>query len=75
MKQNQCTNLVIASVPMQVWQDTYRPEAAFMHGTIFPELNMPYIITGRQSMPGCDKPNSGKRSGNRGANCKEGCKW
>ena len=46
-----------------------------MHGTIFPELNMPYIIAGRQSMPGCDKSNSGNRGGNRGANCKEGCKW
>lgn len=66
MKQNQCSNLAIASVPMQVWQDTYRPEAAFMHGTIFPELNLPYIIADRP-----DKHNSG----NWGAGCKEGCKW
>ncbi|MBQ2888697.1 MAG: spore coat associated protein CotJA [Firmicutes bacterium] len=56
---------------MQVWQDTYRPEAAFMHGTIFPELNLPYIIAGCPHMPGADKPGSG----NWGANCKEGCKW
>lgn len=71
MKQNQCNNLAIASVPMQVWQDTYRPEAAFMHGTIFPELNLPYIIAGRPSMPCGDKPNNG----NWGSGCKEGCKW
>lgn len=42
-----------------------------MHGTIFPELNLPYIIAGRPSMPCGDKPNNG----NWGSGCKEGCKW
>ena len=46
MTQQKCTNLAIASVPMQTWQDTYRPETAFTNGTIFPELNLPYIIAG-----------------------------
>lgn len=34
--------LAIASVPLQKWQQTYRPEEAFQNGTIFPELNLPF---------------------------------
>lgn len=44
-----CTCLAIASVPMQVWRDVYSPEAAFMNGTIFPELNLPYTVQGSNS--------------------------
>lgn len=47
VNQNQkscCTGLAIASVPMQIWREVYRPEAAFMNGTIFPELNLPYTV-------------------------------
>ncbi len=42
MNQNNCTYLAIASVPMQTWHETYRPETAFVNGTIFPELDLPY---------------------------------
>ncbi len=37
-----CTQLAIASVPMQQWSQTYRPEEAFVRGTIFPQLDMPF---------------------------------
>lgn len=53
VNQNQkacCTGLAIATVPMQVWREVYRPETAFMNGTIFPELNLPY--TGRSGNMG-----------------------
>ncbi len=35
--------LAIATVPMQEWNQTYRPEVAFKNGTIFPELHKPYM--------------------------------
>lgn len=37
-----CTCLAIASVPMQEWQQPLSPEAAFMNGTIFSQLVLPY---------------------------------
>lgn len=37
-----CTQLGIASVPIQPWAETYRPEDAFTSGTIFPDLNLPF---------------------------------
>ena len=49
---NDCQQLGIACVPIQAWAQTYRPEDAFINGTIFPELNLPFnakinIIQGR----------------------------
>lgn len=40
---NNCTQLGIASVPIQPWVETYRPEDAFLSGTIFPDLNLPFL--------------------------------
>lgn len=40
--QSCCTNLAIASVPIQEWRQLMSPEAAFMSGTIFSELNLPF---------------------------------
>ncbi|MBQ3181101.1 MAG: spore coat associated protein CotJA [Firmicutes bacterium] len=51
MKQeNSCTwpPLAIATVPIQEWKQTYRPEVSFRNGTIFPELNMPFM--GKRNM-------------------------
>ena len=39
-----CTQLGIASVPIQPWAETYRPEDAFINGTIFPDLNLPFYV-------------------------------
>ncbi|HIU10609.1 MAG TPA: spore coat associated protein CotJA [Candidatus Avidehalobacter gallistercoris] len=49
---------------MQTWQDTYRPETAFTNGTIFPELNLPYMIGSST------KPVPGNCST---SNCARGC--
>ncbi len=35
--------LAMAYVPMQKWADTYAPAAAIDRGTIFPELDLPFI--------------------------------
>ncbi len=35
--------LAIAYVPMQVWQDLYEPEKGLSRGTVFAELDKPYI--------------------------------
>gem|GEM_PF-1742330 len=35
--------LAMAYVPWQVWQDTYDMEKGFMIGTIFPELDLPFL--------------------------------
>lgn len=43
-----CTQLGIASVPMQQWGQTYRPEDAFSRGTIFPQLDLPF--TGKNNI-------------------------
>ena len=34
--------LAIANIPMQEWNGTYPVEKAFMQGTIFPELDLPF---------------------------------
>lgn len=34
--------LAIANIPMQEWNGTYPVEKAFMRGTIFPELDLPF---------------------------------
>lgn len=45
---NQCETpgctcyLAIANIPMQEWNGTYPVEKAFMRGTIFPELDLPF---------------------------------
>ena len=35
--------LAMAYVPMQVWVNTYEPAEALMNGTLFPELNLPFM--------------------------------
>lgn len=45
-RENCCTGLAIASVPMQVWRQPLAPEAAFTNGTIFAELVLPYTPPG-----------------------------
>lgn len=35
--------LAMAYVPMQKWTTTYGPDAGFSNGTIFPELNLPFV--------------------------------
>jgi hypothetical protein len=41
----QCNNcyLAIANIPMQQWNGTYSVEQGFMRGTIFPELDLPFL--------------------------------
>lgn len=36
-----CGRVAYAYVPMQRMNELYRPEEGLMHGTIFPELNIP----------------------------------
>lgn len=38
--------LAMAYVPMQKWNTTYEPDAGFNNGTIFPELNLPWLGRG-----------------------------
>lgn len=35
--------LAIATVPMQKWRLTYAPEKALKAGTMFAELNLPFV--------------------------------
>ncbi|QHI73900.1 spore coat associated protein CotJA [Aminipila terrae] len=35
--------LAMAYVPWQVWNTTYEMEQGFMVGTIFPELDLPFL--------------------------------
>lgn len=35
--------LAIANIPMQNWNGTYEVEKAFQRGTIFPELDLPFL--------------------------------
>lgn len=35
--------LAMAYVPMQGWSQTYEPSVALRQGTIFPELDMPFL--------------------------------
>lgn len=50
-QQNSCSwpSLAIANVPIQEWNQTFRPEVAFKNGTIFPELNMPFWGTSKNN--------------------------
>ncbi len=40
---NPCQALAMAYVPMQMWNKTYDPEVGICRGTIFPELDLPFI--------------------------------
>lgn len=35
--------LAIAYVPIQKWNKTYNPEVGLTRGTIFPELDLPFL--------------------------------
>lgn len=48
-QENCCTGLAIATVPMQQWREVLAPEAAFVNGTIFPELVLPYTPPSRKA--------------------------
>lgn len=39
------SQLAIASIPIQQWNEVYDEEQAFTNGTIFPELNKPFYVT------------------------------
>lgn len=36
------TPLAMAYVPVQQWKTVYNEDEAFAHGTLFPELNLPF---------------------------------
>jgi hypothetical protein len=38
--------LAMAYVPWQQWKSTYGPERALIQGTVFPELDKPFIFGG-----------------------------
>lgn len=42
--------LAMAYVPMQCWAQTYEPAVGLCRGTIFPELDLPFLAAG-----GCAK--------------------
>ncbi|MBU5450355.1 spore coat associated protein CotJA [Acetivibrio sp. MSJd-27] len=42
----------MAYVPMQMWNKTYDPDVGICRGTIFPELDLPFI--GEEAVP-CGK--------------------
>ena len=43
------SQLAIASIPIQQWNEVYDEEQAFANGTIFPELNKPFFVTVQDS--------------------------
>lgn len=47
---NTAEALAIASVPMQKTDKIYAPSKALKEGTIFPELNLPFLLQ-NQSLP------------------------
>lgn len=36
--------LAMARVPMQTWTSVYDPDTALSRGTLFPALDLPYVI-------------------------------
>jgi len=38
--------LAIAAIPFQTWQGTYPADVALQKGTIFPELDLPFMDKG-----------------------------
>ena len=51
-EQNYCVcssqpiSLAMAYIPVQTWQETYRPCEALDRGTLFPDLYKPYAMGG-----------------------------
>jgi len=41
-----CVTLAMAYVPMQQWRMLYEPEDGFSRGTIFEELDLPFLGKG-----------------------------
>ncbi|MCL2578787.1 MAG: spore coat associated protein CotJA [Oscillospiraceae bacterium] len=41
-----CVTLGMAYIPMQVWGNLYTPEDGFARGTIFEELDLPFVGKG-----------------------------
>lgn len=35
--------LAMARVPMQQWESVYEPNTALSRGTLFPDLDLPYV--------------------------------
>lgn len=46
MSEPQCETPVMASVPGQQWGYPYEPDVGFTRGTIFPQLDLPFIGKG-----------------------------
>ena len=42
----QCTLLAVPCVPCQTWGKTYEPVTALKRGTLFPELDLPFMGKG-----------------------------
>lgn len=42
-------NLAIASIPIQMWNETYDLEKALQVGTIFPDLHKPFYLGGDEN--------------------------
>ena len=38
--------LAMAYVPMQGWSQTYDPAVGLQRGTVFPELDLPFMVIG-----------------------------
>ena len=36
--------LAMARVPMQTWTSVYDPDTALSRGTLFPALDLPYVV-------------------------------
>lgn len=46
---NQPISLAMAYIAMQQWQNIYDPDVGFVRGTIFSELDKPFL--GREGLP------------------------
>ena len=44
--------LAIATIPMQPWVTPYEPAKALKQGTMFPNLDLPFFVTGGGSNAG-----------------------
>lgn len=42
----ECAPLAMAYVPWQRWTNLYELNTALLHGTIFPELDLPFMAKG-----------------------------
>lgn len=48
---NDCGKVGYAYVPVQELDETYEPQKALKRGTIFPELDLPIEVYGKEEMP------------------------